>query len=217
MSATDEAYATLRAGILGGRYEPGARLGEVELSESLGVSRTPVREALRQLAADGLVKLSSNRGVRVSTWTDDELRDGFELRALLEPYGARRAATRIGDAELDRLEGLCQAMERLGARGRDQDLDRLSVLNADLHQSIVTASGNTKLVGVVGSVVSIPVVIRTFHRYSDSARERSHRHHRELVAAFRARDPDWAESVMRSHIHAARNVLLPTTEKEEPS
>lgn len=214
MSASDEAYAQLRDGILHGRFEPGARLGEVELAETLGVSRTPVREALRQLAADGLVDLAPNRGARVATWSDAELQDTFELRGLLEPYGARRAATRIDDAELQRLEALCDDMERVGRPGPGQDLDLLSQLNADLHKSVLAASGNTKLLGLVGSVVSVPMVIRTFHRYSPDSLERSHRHHRELLAAFRAGDPDWAESVMRSHIHAARNVLLPKTSRE---
>jgi len=206
--ATEEAQATLRAAILGGEIAPGARLGEVELAEQLGVSRTPVREALRRLAADGLVDVLPNRGARVAQWTPADLDEIYELRALLESHGARRAAARIEAAEVDLLAKLCDDMEACVRRGRKRDLDRITALNAEFHQRILDSAASPRLTALVPTVVQVPLVARTFHLYSADALARSLGHHRELVAAMRAGDPVWAASVMRSHVLAARAVLL---------
>src|SRR5512136_1769949 len=91
-AAVDRVYARLRSGILDGSYPQGARLGEVELAETLGVSRTPVREALRRLGSEGLVETLPNKGARVRTWSPQELDAISDLRALLEGHGAALAA-----------------------------------------------------------------------------------------------------------------------------
>jgi DNA-binding GntR family transcriptional regulator len=206
--AVQDAVDALRAAILHGELRPGARLGEVELAEQLGVSRTPVREALRRLAAEGLVDISPNRGARVVSWSVSELEDIYELRALLESHAATRAASRIDEAELPVLEKLCRDMEQCADPGRGRDLDRLAALNTEFHRRILDASGSVRLVALVSSVVQIPLVLRTFHDYSAEALQRSLGHHREIVAALRAGDPQWAGSVMRSHVLAARAVLV---------
>jgi DNA-binding GntR family transcriptional regulator len=214
--AAEEAQATLRAAILSGEIAPGARLGEVELAEQLGVSRTPVREALRRLAADGLVEVLPNRGARVAQWTPADLDEIYELRALLESHGASRAATRIDAAEVDVLAKLCDDMEACVRRGRKRDLDHITALNAEFHQRILDSAGSPRLTALVPTVVQVPLVARTFHLYSPDALARSLGHHRELVAAMRAADPAWAGSVMRSHVLAARAVLLgPAAEPAE--
>jgi DNA-binding GntR family transcriptional regulator len=214
--AAQEAQATLRAAILGGEIAPGARLGEVELAEQLGVSRTPVREALRRLAADGLVEVLPNRGARVAQWTPDDLDEIYELRALLESHGAARAATRIDPAEVAVLAKLCDDMDACVRRARKRDLDRITALNAEFHTRILESAGTPRLLALMAAVVQVPLVSRTFHEYSAEALARSLGHHRELVAAMGARDPAWAESVMRSHVLAARAVLLGRGQEEEP-
>ena len=97
--SADRVYDTVRQGILDGTYAQGARLGEADLADSLGVSRTPVREALRRLGSEGLLATLPNKGARVRTWTAGELGDIFDLRALLEGHAAARAATRVTDAD----------------------------------------------------------------------------------------------------------------------
>lgn len=213
--AADGARASLRAAILSGDLEPGARLGEVELADRLGVSRTPVREALRDLAADGLVEVLPNRGARVAQWSAADLDEIYELRALLESHGAARAATLIEPTETDMLEKLCDDMDACVRRGRRRDLDRLTALNAEFHRRIVNAAGSPRLAGLVATVVQVPLVVRTFHRYSAEAMGRSLGHHRELVAALRAQDAEWARSVMSSHVHAAWAVLVERGNDEE--
>lgn len=204
--AADSAYDAVREMILSGRIEAGNRLGEVELAAELGLSRTPVREALQRLGAEGLVEVLPHRGARVVRWTADDLEEIFELRAQLEPYGAGRAAARgASEGFLDRLTELCDGMERAV---KDQDFRLLAALNDEFHTAIIDGSGNSRLPALVRSVVHVPLVIGTFERYDSVSLARSMGHHRELVAALRARDRLWAESVMRSHIRAAADHLI---------
>ena len=209
--AADRAYDALRAGVLGGRYAPGTRLGEIEVAAELGLSRTPVREALRRLGSEGLVEHLPNRGVRVRVWSTDDLDDTYEVRAALEGLGARRAATRISAGQLDRLAALADEMvtvdPTLGHRPPGDFAD-LARLNGEFHALVVQASGSGRLGETLATVVQVPLVLRTYQRYTPEALARSHAHHHELVDALRAGDGSWAESVMRSHVLAARTVLL---------
>lgn len=203
----DTAVNGVRSLILRGDYGPGARLGEMELAETLGVSRTPVREALRQLAAEGLIELVPNKGARVVKWTREELEQVFELRAQVEGFAARHAAPRADVAAIGHLSELAHEHARATSLGQ-RDLQRIYDLNAAFHAGIASAAGGTSLRGVLGSLVHTAVLHRTLHTFDDAAMDRSSRHHLEIVEAIRARDGQWAESVMRSHLLAARAELL---------
>lgn len=223
MAGTESVVDGVRQLILGGQYAAGDRLGEVELAATLGVSRTPVREALRLLASEGLVEVTPNKGARVVAWSPTELEEIFALRAQVEGLAARRATERITTEALDELERLAVAHADATRTGRDRQLDRVYELNGLFHSGIVQAAGGgASLIGVVGSLVHSVVLHRTLHTFDDAAMERSSRHHLEIVTAMRNRDPEWAECVMRSHLLAARAELLgprphPATEPAVPS
>jgi DNA-binding GntR family transcriptional regulator len=207
----------VRSMIVRGDYAPGERLGEAELARQLGVSRTPVREALRRLSAEGLVDITPNKGARVVELSATDLDHVFLLRAHVEGLAARLAAASAGDELLDRLQADAEAMARHALPGPDHDLDRVYVLNSRFHAGIVQATGSSVLPGVVDSLVHTGAVLRTLHGFDDAAMRRSTQHHLEIVAALRARDGLWAESVMRSHLMSARASLLgprPTTVTE---
>ena len=189
---------TLREDILRGTLPAGSRLGEVELAERLGVSRTPVREALSRLAAEGLVELAPNRGARVASWSVDELEGVFALRSLLEPQLTALAVPHATAADLDALDELAAQMIDLG----DRDLDGLVPLNRAFHDRLVA------LAGALAAAVHSPLVARNFHAYDDVSLRRSMAHHVEIVAALRAGDPEWARAVMTAHIHNARAVMV---------
>ncbi|MER5457585.1 GntR family transcriptional regulator [Micromonospora sp. NPDC002389] len=207
-NAAEDAYEALRSAILNGSIGPRARLGEMELSRQFGVSRTPIREALRRLTAEGLVVFQPNRGARVAEWSLSDLQDIYEIRARLESYGAALAAKRIEPEVLDRLDGLCDQMEELARRMGPQDLDRIATLNAELHNAVLKAAASPRLTSLLSAVVEVPLVVRAFRLYTPDALARSMAHHRDLVAALRARDAEWASSTMRAHVLAARTVLL---------
>lgn len=215
---TESVVDGVRRLILSGQYASGDRLGEVELAATLGVSRTPVREALRLLAAEGLVEVTPNKGARVVAWSPAELEEIFALRAQVEGLAARRAAERITAEALDELEQIALAHAKATAAGPDRDLDRVYELNGLFHGGVVqAASGGASLSSVVNSLVHSVVLHRTLHTFDDAAMERSSRHHLEIVTAMRNRDPEWAECVMRSHLLAARAELLgPRPQPPEP-
>lgn len=207
-TATERAYASLRAEILDGARPAGTRLREDTLAEELGLSRTPVREALQRLGTEGLVEHLPHRGARVAEWTAEDLEETFALRAVLEGLGSRRAATRATAADVAGLRALCTRMEHAIRPGTPRDLDALTTLNAAFHAELLRIAASPRLAGMVAGVVHVPVVLRTFHRYSDHALARSQHHHRELCDALEAGDAQWAESVMRSHVLAARALLV---------
>jgi DNA-binding GntR family transcriptional regulator len=171
------------------------------------VSRTPVREALRRLIREGLVEHAPNVGTRVIRWTERELEDVFELRALLEGHAAARAAREMTEAQVDALRGLADEMEAMAAEGEDSDFDLIADKNRAFHRLILDVGGGPRLGDLLSTVVSIPVLLRTFRRYGQDELERSMRHHRELIDAIAARDGVWARAVMQAHLRAALSVV----------
>lgn len=204
--ATDKAYRHIKDGILAGTLASGSRLKEEELAQAIGVSRTPVRDALRRLKLEGLVDFVANQGAHVTAWTGEEMEEISTLRALLESYAAELAAHKIGPDTLDELDRLAGEMEAClpEADGRIADFDRVAALNARFHRLIVAAAGNARLKLIIGQLMEVPLTLRKFARFDRARLERSFAHHREIVGALRARDPQWAGAAMRTHILAAR-------------
>lgn len=207
-TATDRVEDTLRELILRGELAPGSRLGEVELADRLGVSRTPVREALSRLVVQGLVDSAPNRGARVATWTLAELEGVFDLRTTLEPRLTALAVPRATPADVDELDALAQATVAVGLPGPGQDLDALVPANRRFHDRIVELAAHPGLAGALASAIRTPLQRRNFQAYDDAALRRSLAHHVEIVDAFRAGDPDWAAAVMTAHIRHARSVMV---------
>jgi DNA-binding GntR family transcriptional regulator len=207
-AAAEQAAQSLREEILSGAIASGTRLGEAELATRLSVSRTPIREALTRLAAEGLVELQPNRGARVATWTTDELREIFELRLRLEPYAVRQAVPRLTVTQLAELDDLAAAMERVGRPGREQDLNAIVELNRRFHGLFIEAAGAAPLAAALRGVTHASVVHQNFHDYTPDALRRSLNHHVEMVAAARAADGDWAEAIMRAHLYNARATMV---------
>lgn len=212
-SAADRVYDSLRTGIRDGRLPGGARLREVDIAEDAGVSRTPVREALRRLHAEGLVEFTPHRGAQVASWSDRDVEEIFDLRALLEGHGARLACARATEEQIALLRRACDAMERAVARGRLFELTRL---NNRFHRLILDTAGHARLTDAIARLVEAPLVQRTFDAYGPDDLARSMDHHRRLTDAIEARDGDRAEEVMRTHITAARAVLLRTRSAAGP-
>lgn len=208
MPSTERTYSEIRDRVLSGRLLPGARLVEVDLAAELDVSRTPIREALRRLSAEGLIEMLPNRGATVRSWSDGELRDIYQSRAELESLAAGLAADRIDTAALERLEQLCLEMEACGVEPDRDGRDRITELNTEFHDTIRHAAKSPTLTSMIHGVAQLPLVRATFHRYSREDLERSRNHHREILAAFRVGDRDWVAAIMRAHVLAARASLM---------
>lgn len=204
--AATRAYTDLRTAIMNGAHPAGTRLTESRLAETLGLSRTPVRDALRRLEADGLVKVTPNRGAEVVLPSTADFDEIFDIRSVMEGHAARRAAER-GTADIGRLRALCESMERQLDVLDDGGYDEITRLNLVLHRSVHEVAGRI-LPELLQRVIEVPLVRRTFHQYSAAELERSFMQHRELVEAIAAQDGDWAQAVMHSHVRAARAALL---------
>jgi DNA-binding GntR family transcriptional regulator len=208
VTSAERTLAALRALILDGDLRPGTRLGEVELADRLGVSRTPVREALTRLAAEGLVEIAPNRGARVATWTVAELEGVFDLRASLEPQLTGFAVERASAEDVEALDEIAQRMLAVGSPGPEQDLDALVPLNRAFHDRLIALADHPALATALAAAIHPPIVLRNFHTYDEASLRRSLAHHGEIVAAVRAGDAAWARAVMTAHISNARAVMV---------
>ena len=207
-SAADQAYSYLRERVISGDFAAGTRLTEWKISDALGTSRTPVREAMRRLVGDGFLRFQRNYGTFVGTWTAKEIGDLFDLRALLESEIAGAAAGRVSALQLQRLTTLQAQIEERGTDLDEGNLARIATLNRAFHGVIAEASDSPRMVGMLTNAIEAPVVQQTFRRYSEGQLQRSFHHHRELIDAFRAGDPLWARDTMSCHVRAARFAML---------
>lgn len=200
--ASDTAYRLIRSEILAGNLAPGAQLREEQLAEACGVSRTPVREALRRLESERFVRRSDSQRTFVNEWSFDEIEEGFALRAMLEGRAAARAATRISEADIVRLESHNRAIRRAVEQPR-ADVASFLDHNRAFHGIVLESAGSPNLAQLISAIVEQPIVARTARQYDRSQIGRSLAEHEELVLAFRRRDPAWAEAVMTAHIRRA--------------
>ena len=216
-SASEVAAEVIREAIIAGRLDPGQRLKEEELARELGMSRTPVREALLALQSEGLVESIPRRGASVRAYAVEDLDDTYQLRALLEGYAARRAAARISPEDVERLEQSCDRFVRLRA---EDDLLDLVQENLFFHNVVLEAAGSVRLRTLVRKVIEIPLVYKSYYWYSPEQKLISEHYHRQLTRALRVRDAERAELIMKEHVLEARDFLLqqhrqPGTEAEE--
>jgi DNA-binding GntR family transcriptional regulator len=197
--ASDRVYEAIRSMILSGELPAGAQVGEEALAEKCGVSRTPVREALRRLESDLLVVRTDTQRSFVADWSLDDVSDAFELRAMLEGLAARRAAERMTDAALERIR---LANRQIAAAIGKASPDVFGFLegNREFHAVILEVAASRRLAALLSTLIEQPVVWRTAHQYGREALHRSHGEHEELIAAFARRDGAWAQAIMTSHI-----------------
>ncbi|VCU69861.1 HTH-type transcriptional repressor CsiR [Pigmentiphaga humi] len=206
--SVQQAYAHVRDGIMSGKFPEGARVTEKEVSEALGLSRTPVREGLRLLVADGFLVLRPNAGATVRAWSDQEIRDLYAARILIESELAALAATRMSADTLAELREIEDEMESRGPDTSAANLDRISALNRTFHARIYDSAGNARLRTMRAKAVDIKIILRTRRSYDRDRLARTFQHHRELIDAFTARDPEWARAAMHCHLRSAQFALL---------
>jgi DNA-binding GntR family transcriptional regulator len=190
--------------ILSGEYSPGDRINEKELALRFGISRGPVREALRTLEAGGLVEQVPNRGVFVRRLTAAQADDIYEVRAVLFALAGRRLATKATHDEVARLRGFVHAMDQAIAA---EDFESYVRENFALHEFIVARAGNEVLASQYLSLVKQLRLYRTRSLMFGNAMRASNEEHREMVEAVAARDPDRAHAAHYRHVAAAKTRL----------
>lgn len=205
--AVDKAYSIIRDGITSGRYQQGSHLTAQGLADDSGLSRTPVREAMRRLHSEGLIEIIPNRGAFVASWDEDDIAQYFDLCMVLESFAAELAARRITEDELAELHGLVREMNAL-VEQEPAPMEEIKRVNDAFHNSIMSASGNARLENYLSSMIEAELVANTLRRYNAEELRRSAMQHAELVDALEARDPVWAKSVMTTHQLSARHAFM---------
>lgn len=198
---TSLAAKEIREGIVSGRLKPGVRLVEGKLSEEMGISRMPVREALRLLAAEGLVTIEPRRGATVSQFTAEQVREMVEVRATLEGLNAKLAARRHDKAEIAKLKQILEAGSKLTS---SDDLASLEHQNAQFHDALAQCGANTVLMEILGSLRERTALLFTIdnrNRIRETWKE-----HSKILKAVIAGDADLAAKLAASHVYSSAGI-----------
>jgi DNA-binding GntR family transcriptional regulator len=202
----------LRALIVEGVLAPGARLNERELSEQLGVSRTPLREAFRLLAAEGLLLQLPNRGVQVVALSREDVRHAFEVMASLEGLAGELAAARVTDADLDDLKALQGELEKAHKR---RDLPGYYRVNRAIHDRLNDIAGNPVLAQTYRTLNARLHALRFRSNLNGAKWDRAVAEHRSMLAALAARDGAALRDLLVRHLHAKLQAVLETMGQDE--
>ena len=196
----EKAYEVLRQRLVGGHYKPGTQLKEEPLAREFGLSRTPVRTALKRLVEDGLATADAGQGIHVALWNEADIEETFQLRMLLEPYAAGLAAVRGGDAMLQLLRRSNEQMAAAIDDGGGDAIEQIQQANRNFHRTLLDYSGSPRLRAFLETMIDMPIIVRSFFLYTPAELEQSLHHHQDLTLAVEARDGELARQVMQLHL-----------------
>ncbi|HEX2766415.1 MAG TPA: GntR family transcriptional regulator [Candidatus Limnocylindria bacterium] len=202
--SSERVYQALRHRILAGMLEPGSRLVELQLATEFTVSRTPVREALKRLTAEGLIRVDPVRGIVVSDVDARELEEIFVVREVLDGLAARLAAGRVSSTDLTKLHLLMDMMRDAVRTGQWEGMVQA---NIKFHDVLHQAAGNERLRHLTRNLLDF---VRRFSNEAFASQERAAEvlaEHEEIIRAMELRDPDLAEKVARRHVESAREYI----------
>ena len=200
----------IREAIKNGTLQPRERLMEIQLADDLGVSRTPVREALRKLEQEGFIVMVPRKGAYVSDLSMKDVADVFEIRAALEGLAGALAAERITDEELELMERM---LVEKGEAINQNDIDKLVEADTKFHEAMYTASRNERLSTIISNLREQIQRFRLTSLSVPGRREDSLKEHRQLLEAIQSRDIQVARQLAQEHIENAETVLIDSLKK----
>ena len=207
-TAWEQAYLALRRRLADGTFPPGAHLREDDLATQLGVSRTPIREALRRLDAEGWLRVVPNQGAFAAEWSLREIIEIFDLRAMLEAHAAEHAAIKPTRQGIAALTAACEAGEA-AMHGADlAAIEQISAANVRFHETLWEMSGQNRTRATLISLAVPPMILNNFRKFDDVILRRCQAQHREITEAIATRNPSWAGAVMRAHAEAGKAFFL---------
>ncbi len=201
----DVVFNTLRRAIITGEFAPGERLMEISLANRLGVSRTPVREAIRKLELEGLVIMIPRKGAQVAKITEKNLRDVIEIRCVLEEFAASLACERIDEEGKQKLEAAHQEFVKAV-----QNNDILEIVEKDeqFHDVIFEATSNDRLITIINNLREQFYRYRMEYVKDIDQRSVLVQEHEKLLHAISVHDVDTAKSIMRTHLHNQQDGVI---------
>ena len=213
VSLTDKAYSQIKTWIIGSRLKPGSHLSIQDLAEALGISRTPIREALSRLEQEYLVVRTPMKGFAVKAVALDEIADLFEVRTAIEVLAARQAAKRITPQTRQQLaEGLATTAVWIDKQEKARSLK----LEQNFHMKILEASGNIALVEIGRGILERIWAIQHLNLITSDALNRAQQDHREIFKALEKGNPRQAETAMRKHMqHTTRELMARLRDQDD--
>lgn len=206
-----DVYSELKRDILRGAIPFGERIRENQLATRFNVSRTPVREAIRKLAAEGLIEFSPNRGATVRTYTAEDIRNNYNLRAVIEGYACSLAALKHDEPFLDMMEkSIEQSEEAIGLyrTSKTEATYRLVEANQLFHNAITQMANNAEITKVLKALTTLPIMFRGFYWFNYDGVIESVHHHKQIYRAICKGDPHQARAYMEVHILNGRDNVL---------
>ncbi len=211
-TSADYVYQELRHKIITKQMKPGQRLPEVNIAVQMGVSRTPVREALRRLASEGLVLIIPNSGARLVSPSKKEVENAYLVREQLECLAVRLAARNVADKHLRRLEESILSEEQAF---KEKNLEQYLEINESFHRIIADASGNRILGEYIDNILARTNVFIVFYDpFYDIETNPSIEEHRSILKALQEKDEEKAVSLMRDHLKVSQEMLAEPGEEE---
>ncbi|HET8787059.1 MAG TPA: GntR family transcriptional regulator [Candidatus Limnocylindrales bacterium] len=208
-SLQERTYQSMRLAILEGRYVPGERIYEAEVAQALGVSRNPVREAVRRLQQDGLLDVRAHYGIYVTRIPVEEIDDIYRIRAALEGTAAGFATARMTDEDIAELETIVGEQQKAVAAAEALPRAPVSVVQADhFHHAIHVGARSPRLLAMLEQLYAQVTHFRNLTLRLPGRAAVSAAGHAEILRAIQARDADSAETLMRGHIDDARHALV---------
>lgn len=195
----------IKDSVISGRLKPGERVPEQEIAENFGISRTPIREAFRQLESEGFITVTPRKGAVVSPITDKDVSEFYAIKSLLEGYAARTACSKLTHREIKRLETLNAQMEKCAEKN---DVKGFFKLDHQFHDTFLKACGNDKLCALIHHLV------QQFERFRITAMalpgrmNDSVKQHHEIIEAFKAGDTGLVENLVRANAERGRDTLV---------
>lgn len=214
-------YEKIKYEIVKGEIKHGERLVEVKLSEKFGVSRTPIREAIKRLEKDGLVTWHPNRGANVRYFSIEDITSAYNLKAIIESYAASLAAEQRKEEHMTKLVEVNKQFDELITNvhlsNQKSFIEKIVSIDRLFHKTVIEASTNSYIPLALSSLISLPLIYQTYYWYDDEGLARASFYHNKICKAIINKDTNLAKSYMASHIYQGRDHVLQNIKEKQPS
>jgi DNA-binding GntR family transcriptional regulator len=196
---------TIRDAIISGALKPGEKVAEPELAERFGISRTPIREAFRQLETEGYLKVVPRKGAVVVSFSQRDVEEFYAIKSILEGYAARSACEKLTPREIDKLQTI---NDKLALLAKESDVKLFFKVHNNFHELFIKAADNEKLAELITNLVGRFQRLRIASMSQPGRMDFSVREHQKIIDAFRNKDADLAEKLVRSNAEYGGKVLM---------
>ena len=205
LTLREKILETIRDAIISGGLKPGEKVAEPELAERFGISRTPIREAFRQLESEGYLTVIPRKGAVVASFSQRDVEEFYAIKSILEGYAARRACAKLTPREIEKLQSINDKLRLLAEEG---DIKHFFKVHNSFHELFVKAADNGKLTEMIINLVERFQLLRVASLSVPGRMEFSVKEHQKIIEAFRNGDADLAESLVRSNAEYGGKVLV---------